>query len=218
MMYQEEDYLQISGLQHFLFCQRQWAMIHIEQQWAENLRTVEGEILHTRAHDPSIRESRGNVIVVRGLYISSATLGVSGQCDVLEYHRCENGITLSNAEGLWQPFPVEYKRGKEKKIDADRLQLCCQAMCLEEMLCCTIPEGALFYGESRKREIVPFTDVMRSIVKEKLILMHQFMKRGHTPRVKPEQKCKGCSLRDLCLPELIRVRSVSEYIATALEE
>ena len=217
-MYQEEDYLQISGIQHFSFCKRQWALIHIEKQWSENLRTVEGEIMHRRAHDSSLKEVRGNTVVVHGTNVASPTLGVSGQCDVVEYHKNENGITLSRMEGKWMPYPVEYKRGKVKEINADRLQLCCQAMCLEEMLCCDIPEGSLYYGETRKRDVVQFSNELRQEVKDMLTQMHQMMKRGYTPKVKTGNHCKACSLSDCCLPELISVRTVSDYIAAALKE
>ena len=152
MDYKEEDFLQLSGLQHFKFCRRRWALIHIENQWAENYRTIDGSILHQNAHDSQFRESRGDRVITRGVSIHSSLLGVSGQCDVLEYHREDTGIPLAGKEGLWQPYPVEYKRGKPKEGNADSLQLCGQAMCLEEMLCCDIPEGALYYGEIRRRE------------------------------------------------------------------
>ena len=207
MSYQESDNLLLSGLQHFIFCRRQWALIHIENQWAENLRTVEGNLLHARAHDETFRETRGDLVTVRGVQLRSPTLGVSGQCDVLEFRRGEAGIPLDGRDGLWQPYPVEYKRGAEKQIDADRLQLCAQAMCLEEMLCCDIPAGALFYGETRRREQVIFSGEMRVQVRDALLEMHELYRRGHTPRVKPTKSCNACSLRDLCLPKLMRVRS-----------
>ena len=152
MDYKEEDFLQLSGLQHFKFCRRRWALIHIENQWAENYRTIDGSILHQNAHDSQFRESRGDRVITRGVSINSSLLGVSGQCDVLEYHREDTGIPLAGKEGLWQPYPVEYKRGCRREDTGDALQLCGQAMCLEEMLCCDIPEGALYYGEIRRRE------------------------------------------------------------------
>ncbi len=217
MEYKEDDYLQLSGLQHFAFCRRQWALIHIEKLWAENLRTVEGNLLHERAHDVSIRERRGSVITVRGVSVSSSTLGVSGQCDVLEYHAASDGIPLPGTDGTWRPYPVEYKRGKAKEADADRLQLCGQAMCLEEMLCCDVPEGALFYGETRRREVVPFTDELRQQVRANLEEMHQLYRRGYTPRVKPSKSCNACSLKELCLPRLMKTRSVADYLAAAME-
>lgn len=214
----EDDYLQLSGLQHYAFCRRQWALIHIENLWAENLRTTEGHLLHERAHDTSLRERRGNIITVRGVSIHSPTLGVSGQCDVLEYHADPDGIPLPDAEGTWLPYPVEYKRGHSKDIDADRLQLCAQAMCLEEMLCCDIPEGALFYGETRRREVVFFTDDLRARVRDDLAEMHELYRRGHTPKVKPSKSCNACSLKELCLPKLVKTRSVASYLAAAMEE
>lgn len=217
-MYTEEDYLQLSGLQHFAFCRRQWALIHLENQWADNLRTVEGNLMHEKAHDSSLRESRGELYILRGISVHSSELGISGQCDVLEYHRGNTGIPLSGKEGLWQPYPVEYKKGSPKENDADRLQLCAQAMCLEEMLCCDIPEGALFYGETRRREIIQFSEELRGTVRGYLSEMHDYAKRGHTPRVKPTKSCNACSLKELCLPKLLRQTSVKRYIADALEE
>lgn len=214
----EDDYLQLSGLQHYAFCRRQWALIHIEDLWAENLRTTEGHLLHERAHDTSLRERRGNIITVRGVSIHSPTLGVSGQCDVLEYHAASDGIPLPGTEGTWLPYPVEYKRGHSKDTDADRLQLCAQAMCLEEMLCCDIPEGALFYGETRRREVVFFTDDLRARVRDGLAEMHELYRRGHTPKVKPSKSCNACSLKELCLPKLVKTRSVASYLAAAMEE
>ncbi len=218
MIYQEEDFLQLSGLQHFSFCRRQWALIHIENQWAENYRTVDGAMMHERAHDRSLEESRGDLLIQRGVSVYSAELGVSGQCDILEYRRGTEGIPLPNRDGLWQPYPVEYKRGKPKDGDADALQLCGQAMCLEHMLCCDIPEGALYYGEIRRRERVAFTPALRSQVKELLLQMHELYRRGYTPKVKPTKSCNACSLKDLCLPRLLKSRSVSAYLKSAMED
>ena len=146
MDYQDEDFLQLSGIQHFAFCRRQWALIHIENMWVENYRTTDGAILHEKAHDPQGSESRGDLLILRGIHIPSARLGITGQCDVVEFRRSQDGIRLNGREGLWKPFPVEYKRGEPKDNTCDSLQLCAQAMCLEEMLCCPIPQGALFYG------------------------------------------------------------------------
>ena len=213
-----DDYLQLSGLQHFSFCRRQWALIHIEQLWAEDVRTTEGQLLHERAHDPAIRERRGNVITVRGVSISSPSLGISGKLDILEYHADPKGIPLPDAEGTWLPYPVEYKRGSPKEGPSDRLQLCAQAMCLEEMLCCEIPEGALFYGEIRRRETVMFTEELRRLVKKNLAEMHEFYRRGHTPKVKPSKSCNACSLKELCLPKLMRDKSVVDYMRNSLKE
>lgn len=218
MIYQEDDYLQLSGLQHFSFCRRQWALIHLEQQWKENLLTTQGQILHEKAHDGDSRELRGDVLITRGMQIHSATLGVSGACDVVEFRRAGEGISLHGMEGLWQPYPVEYKRGAPKANDADRLQLCGQAMCLEEMLCWDIPEGALFYGETRRRETVAFTPELREQVRGYLEEMHDLYRRRHTPKVKPGKSCNGCSLREMCLPKLCRKPSVRNYLYARLED
>ena len=218
MSWPEEEFLLLSGLQHFKFCRRQWALIHIENQWAENYRTTDGEIMHQNAHDASFRESRGDLIITRGVSVFSSTLGVSGQCDVLEYHHGESGIPIKGKEGLWQPYPVEYKRGSPREDTGDTLQLCGQAMCLEEMLCCDIPEGALYYGEIRRRVTVPFTPELRNEVRETLGQMHDLYRRGHTPKVKMTKACSACSLRELCLPKLMKSRSVAAYIGEAMEE
>ena len=218
MIYQDEDFLQLSGLQHFKFCRRQWALIHVEKQWAENYRTTDGAIMHENAHDGSFTESRGDLVITRDMRVFSRTLGVSGACDVLEFRRGETGIPLKGREGLWQPYPVEYKRGKPKSHQADELQLCAQAMCLEEMLCCSIPEGALFYGEPRRRTVVFFTPELRETVRRDSDEMHQLYHRGHTPKAKPSKSCSACSLKELCLPQLVRRESVQTYLRRAMEE
>ena len=217
-MYRDEDLLQLAGLQHFAFCRRQWALIHIENQWAENLRTVEGDLLHRRAHDEAARERRGDTLILRGLPVASHTLGLSGQCDVVEFRLSPEGVPLRGEEGLWLPFPVEYKRGKPKEHRADELQLCAQAMCLEEMLCCGIPQGALFYGEPRRRTPVDFSPELRQLVQDFSEEMHQYARRGHTPRAKPTKSCKACSLKELCLPQLTRRGSVAAYLNQSMEE
>ena len=214
----EEDWLQLSGLQHFAFCRRQWALIHIEGQWAENYRTVDGQLMHEHVHDQEFRESRGDCLIVRGLAVHSAELGISGQCDAVEFHKDSTGVPLRNREGLWRPYPVEYKRGRPKAHNADELQLCAQAMCLEEMLCCTIPEGALFYGETRRRVPVAFSAPMRQAVQDSLEEMHQFFRRGYTPQVKRTKSCGACSLKELCLPGMGRRGTVADYMQKAVED
>lgn len=218
MNYSEDDFLQLSGLQHFQFCRRQWALIHIEKQWAENFRTTDGELMHKNAHNSSYHESRGDLVITRGVSVFSSRLGISGQCDVLEYHQSEQGIPIKGKSGLWQPYPVEYKRGSPRDDPADAMQLCAQAMCLENMLCCDIPEGALFYGEPRRRIIIPFSTELRQQVEEALCEMHQLYHRGYTPKVKPTKACNACSLKELCLPKLMKSRSVSQYLSHAMEE
>ncbi len=217
-MYAEEDFLPLSGLQHFAFCRRQWALIHIENLWAENLRTVEGDLFHQRAHDERQRERRGDTLILRGLPVFSRTLGLSGKCDVTEFHAGPSGVPLEGEEGLWRPYPVEYKRGAPKSGDEDKLQLCAQAMCLEEMLCCDVPEGALFYGETRRRLNVAFGPELRRAVSSSAEEMHQLFLRGHTPRVKPTKACNACSLKELCLPALGRKKPVGDYLRQAMGE
>lgn len=218
MAFKEEDYLQLSGLQHFAFCRRQWALIHIEQQWAENLRTVDGSILHEKAHDGAAREKRGDLLITRNMSVHSSELGISGSCDVVEFLRSPEGISLRGQEGLWQPYPVEYKRGSPKTTDADRLQLCAQAMCLEEMLCCDIPEAAIFYGEIRRREVIDLDESLRGRVRRHLEEMHELYRRSHTPKAKPGKSCNACSLKELCLPKLVKRRSAQEYLFRSMED
>ncbi len=215
-MYQEDDYLMLSGLQHFAYCRRQWALIHIEQQWAENERTVDGHLFHAVAHDKDKLEKRGNMLITRGLAVKSAVLGMSGICDVVEFHRSENGVALFSYEGLWQPYPVEYKKGAPKENDADVLQLCGQAMCLEEMLLCRIPEGSLFYGENRRRLHVEFTQELRDRVSNMAEEMHELWEKGYTPKVKPQKGCNACSLKEICLPRLMKTKTVASYIEKQL--
>ncbi len=218
MAFEEEDYLQLSGLQHFRFCRRQWALIHIERQWAENGRTVDGTIFHARAHDASVRERRGELLIVRDMRVFSPTLGVTGACDVVEFHRAAAGVALYGEEGLYQPFPIEYKRGTPRPDAANALQLCAQAMCLEEMLCCEIPSGALYFGQTRRRLPVEFTAQLRQQVRTCLQEMHELYQRGHTPKGKLTKSCNACSLKELCLPKLMRKRSVQSYLQKQMED
>lgn len=218
MEYNEENYLQISGIQHFLFCKRQWALIHIENQWAENILTTEGELMHKNAHNPELHEKRNNKIIFRALRVFSPTLGVSGECDVVEFIKSDSGIGIPGYEGTWIPYPIEYKRGKEKFGDYDKAQLCTQAMCLEHMYCCTIPSGALYYGELRHRVEVEFTEELRNEVKDSLKSMHAYWERGYTPKAVNQRKCDSCSLKNLCLPELENTEKVSNYLKRFLKE
>ena len=212
----------LSGIQHFAFCKRQWAMIHIEQQWQENLRTVEGNIMHERAHEGPLTESRGEKLISRHLPVCSRTLGINGICDVVEFHRQEkpNETTTSicGKSGCFSVIPVEYKKGVPKENDADRLQLVAQAMCLEEMFCISIREGYLFYGTTRRREKVTISEEYRSDVREICKEMHRLFQRGHTPKVKMTKSCNACSLKEICLPRLENKKTVADYMKTALVE
>lgn len=212
MDYKEEEYLMLSGIQHYAFCRRQWALIHIEKQWEENVRTVEGHLVHERAHDKFFSETRGNTIISRGMPIYSASLGTSGDCDIVEFHKCKDGIGLKGKEGLYKVIPIEYKKGKEKEEDADVLQLAAQAMCLEEMLCCNIPVGYLYYHETRRRTEVVINEELRKKVEDMFAEMHHMLERRYTPKVKRAKRCNACSLKNICLPQLCQESSVRDYI------
>lgn len=218
MSYPDGEQLMLSGLQHFAFCRRQWALIHIEQLWKENVRTVDGQLFHTKAHDATQRELRGTTLILRDLSIFSHTLGLSGKCDVVEFHRSPDGVSLQGEDGLWSPFPIEYKRGLPKEHNADQLQLCAQAMCLEEMLCCSIPQGALFYGENRRRTPVSFDGTLRQQVTELTREMHLLYRKGYTPKATPSKGCNACSLKEACLPRLGRTMSAVSYVKAHLQE
>lgn len=218
MEYTEENYILLSGIQHFAFCRRQWALIHIEQQWMENVRTFEGKVMHEKAHDLEFREKRGGILTVRGMKVASGTLGISGECDVVEFHRSSEGIPIHGREGMYRVIPVEYKRGAPKQHDADRLQLAAQAICLEEMLITDIDKGFLYYGETRHRVEVKIDSEIREKVWNMLSEMHGYYERGYTPKVKTGKFCGQCSLKDVCMPELCDNRSAAGYIDRMLRE
>lgn len=216
--YTDEDLLMLSGLHHFAFCKRRWALVHLENQWEDNVKTVEGNIMHEICHDTDFSESRGNLMIIRGLYLSSYKLGVTGQCDVVEFtlRNDEKGAVLFGRKGTWDVCPVEYKKGRPISGLTDSSQLCGQALCLEEMFACKIDYGYLYYGETRKRQKVIFTNELREQVKAMINEMHEYYRRGYTPKVKTTPKCKSCSLKELCLPKLCRNLSVSNYYAKNL--
>lgn len=198
----------LSGLQHLAFCPRQWALIHLEGIWEENRLTVEGQHLHERVHQ-SDSETRHDVRIAYGLRLRSLRLGLSGQADVVEFH---------SGEGTVVPFPVEYKRGKPKPDQCDEVQLCAQALCLEEMLDCTIPKGALFYGKPRRRQEVLFTNALRTKTEALAHEMHRLFNLGQTPSAVYESKCDNCSLYQWCLPKkLADLPSVEDYIQESFE-
>ena len=218
-MYNEDDYLLLSGIQHYSFCRRQWALIHIEDLWTENGRTAEGRVQHDRVHDRALTERRGDELTVRGMPIKSAVLGVSGECDAVVFAQTENGVTLHGRTGEWSVLPVEYKHGKSKASDCDRLQATAQAMCLEEMFGCRIERAALYYFETRNREYIELTDELRGEVTRLFKEMHDCYRRGYTPKVRPNKGCRSCSLRDSCLPELLgKKESAKEYLRRHLQE
>ena len=210
--YPEDEWLALSGIQHYAFCKRQWALIHIEQLWSDNVRTTAGSLEHERADDYLASETRGDLLILRGLRVNSARLGITGICDVVEFHASSSGFILKGRDGTWDPYPVEYKHGASKTTDVDRLQLCAEAMCLEEMLGCDIEQGALFYHRTRRREVVRFDDVLRTQVQTLFAQMHELYARGYTPKAKKKRACNACSLKDLCLPELEKKQSARLYI------
>ncbi len=211
-MYREDEYLLLSGIQHFAFCRRQWALIHIEQLWEENFRTVDGNLMHKNAHDVGFNEKRGDVITIRGMAVASPTLGVSGECDVVELVKSPEGISVFGKEGKYLVYPIEYKRGTVKADYCDELQITAQAICLEEMLCCHIPYGFLYYGEIRRRVKVEFTKELRERVISAFDEMHKLYNRGYTPKVKRTKTCNACSLKNICLPSLYKRKTVREYM------
>lgn len=217
-MYKEDDYLLLSGIQHFAFCRRQWALIHIEQQWQENYQTTSGELMHKKAHDDMAIEKRGDLLITRGMRIASASLKITGECDVVEFHKDPNGISIFGYDGKWKLLPVEYKNGKPKEDAEDELQLCAQACCLEEMFQTQIPEGYLYYGQPKRRTKVVFTEELRQKLAAYCKEMHQYFRRGYTPKVKTSKKCRSCSLAELCLPKMQEKLDVKEYIQKSLQK
>ena len=218
MEYKEDDYLMLSGIQHFAFCRRQWALIHLEQQWTENYRTMDGNFMHRQAHDGTSYEKRKDTIISRGMPVFSRTMGVNGICDIVEFHADESGTLIHTFGGKYIPMPIEYKRGKPKEHDADVLQVVAQAMCLEEMLDCKIVEGALYYGETKHRVKILISEEDRQKVREMFEEMHHYYERGYTPRAKKRKACYMCSLKELCLPELETTGTVRNYISKVLAE
>lgn len=217
-MRDDDDYFMLSGIQHFAFCQRQWALIHIEQQWSENVLTTQGQYVHKRVDDEHADETRGDLRVVRSMPLLSERLGVRGIADVVEFRRVlvasEETVTLDGRIGFWKVLPVEYKRGKPKVDDRDIVQLCAQAICLEEMLKVSISAGAIYYAETRKRESIEFTKPYRHRVEELLSQMSYYYENAITPRAVYKQHCKQCSLFELCQPRLssLGAKSAAHYI------
>jgi CRISPR-associated exonuclease Cas4 len=216
--YTSDELLALSGIQHFVFCRRQWALIHIERQWQESGSTAEGRLMHQRTDDPFDTEVRGGLVTARAMPVASYRLGLYGVCDVVEFTPSGDGVNLYNRVGTYLPRPVEYKRGKEKQDKCDEAQLCAQALCLEEMFPATIPTGYLYYGEIRRRVEVAFTPTLRDLVERLAAEMHDYYSRGHTPRVKTSKGCRSCSLADLCLPRLESRLAASHYIQQRVDE
>lgn len=223
-MIPDDDLLAISALQHLVYCERQCMLIHVEGAWAENRTTAQGRIMHERVHAERSGMEDGRLIA-RGLRLCSRRLGLSGVADVVEFHpaqdetetvaeRAAASVAIAGRAGRWRPFPVEYKRGRPKKHDADKVQLCAQAMCLEEMLATFIERGALFYGQTRRRQDVTFDASLRGRVESLAARLHALVTAGVTPPPDFGGKCDNCSLKDLCLPK--RPASAMAYLRRAI--
>lgn len=220
-VYSEEELVPLSAIQHYAFCPRQCALIHLEQIWEENLLTAEGRLMHERTHEAHT-ELRGDLLVVRGLRIRSIRLGLAGQADVVEFHRVEekdNTVVIDRLAGRWRPFPVEYKRGGPKRDNWDLVQLCAQAMCLEELLSVSIETGALFYGQSQRRVDVEFDESLRRDTERLAEGVHLLIAQGRTPPAVYSSRCESCSLVDSCMPALSHRRdSVRSYMESAVRK
>lgn len=222
-MYSEDDLLPLSALQHLVFCERRAALVHLEHVWDENVATVEGKNQHDRSHDPGT-ESRGGVRVARGLMLRSLRLGLSGKTDVIEFHLVSadepeaSGVVLPGVSGRWRPYPVEYKRGRLRNEQSYAIQVCAQALCLEEMLGVKVPDGALFYGKSARRQEVRFDEQLRQATETAATRLHELFRRRVTPKpVYVKNKCRQCSLEDVCLPkQTSSSRNVSQWLARAI--
>ncbi|MBA3013952.1 MAG: CRISPR-associated protein Cas4 [Proteobacteria bacterium] len=212
--FSEDDLIPLSALQHLLFCERQCALIHIEQLWAENRLTIEGHHLHERVDEVG-QASRGRIRTVFSLPVRSLILGLSGQADAVEFHREDEGGP--DGAVIWRPFPVEYKRGKPKMDDCDLVQICAQALCLEEMLGLEVPEGAMYYGKPRRRLAVVFDDRLRGVTRNAVSRLHELIRSGITPAARYEKKCDSCSLIELCLPKVAGAgKNVRTYVSRML--
>lgn len=213
MNYAEDDLLPLSGLQHLAFCERQCALIHIEQAWEENLFTAQGRIMHERVHEAD-HASRGDIRVEYAMPLRSLRLGLIAKADVVEFHRLKEASSET-----WRPFPVEYKRGRPKKDNVDKVQLCAQALCLEEMLEVEVPSGALFYGKTRHRQDVEFDIDLRNETEDTAKRFHVLIEAGTTPKPVYGKRCNTCSMKHLCLPKTVgKARSIDSYLMDAVTE
>lgn len=223
-LYPDDRLLMLSGIQHIAFCERQYALAYIEMQWAENVLTVEGKYLHEKVDDPMETDKRGNTITLRSVSLTSYKLGLYGRADVIEMIKggdgdIKNAIVVNQRPGIWKVIPVEYKRGKPKPDECDEVQLCAQAMCLEEMYGINIDKGFLYYGETRHRHEVEFSGPLRILVAVYAERMHELFEKGLSPSPVYKPHCKSCSLLDICLPKpLGRLDNVEAYLETILNQ
>lgn len=212
-MYSEYEYLMISGIQHYLFCKRQRALIHIENEWGENAFTKIGEIVHNKTDNPLIKEKRGRKIISRAMPVSSKKLGISGILDTIEFYKANEGITIDGKKGYWNPIIVEYKSGKDKKYQYDKAQLMAEALCIEEMFAINIKKGYIYYHKTDERFEVEFDNDLRQLTTDTILEMHQAYKEKKIPSASYYRKYNLCSLNDKCLPRLTKkYKSVNNYI------
>ena len=214
-MYSEDEMLMLSGIQHFRFCPRQWALIHLEQQWDDNQLTIEGQLLHKHVDDPFYRQKCGDHITLRSVSIASRQLGLYGIADAIELLRADDetdSIFHPRYKGRWLPVPVEYKHGKPKSHEVDEVQLAAQAICIEELYSIHIPRGVIFYAETRRRQDVEITPRLRNIVSECASQMHEVFNKRSLPPATRGKHCERCSLKGICLPELSECAKVSAYL------
>ncbi|MBN2057008.1 CRISPR-associated protein Cas4 [bacterium] len=225
-MYAEDDMLPLSLLQHFVYCERRAALLCLEQQWADNVLTAEGTLLHEAADTTGRTEIRGSIRIVRALYLHSRRLGLSGRADIVEFHQLEealhgvsSGVSLPGVPGCWRPFPIEYKRGIRKREFSYEVQLCAQSICLEEMLGAVIPGGAIFWGKSTRRQEIRFTDELRRTTEENAVRLHELVAIGITPPAIYGPKCDPCSISSICLPKAATGRRrVWRYLSSVGKE
>ena len=220
-MYAEDDMLMLSGIQHFMFCPRQWALIHMEQEWADNKLTVEGHILHKNVDNQLYRQKNGDTITLRSVHIASRQLGLYGISDAVELlpsDSAEDAIRHDRYPGLWRPYPVEYKRGHSKPNECDEVQLAAQVICLEEMYGINIPHAALYYNEVKHREVISITDSLRQLTQQCADRMHETYKSQQLPPASKQKFCRRCSLQDICMPEVSECARASSYLNRNLYE
>ena len=218
-MYDDDDLLPLSALQHLVFCERRAALVYVEGQWEDNVYTAEGRGLHEKAHEPGV-EARPGVRAARGLMLRSLRLGLSGKTDVVEFHETaqDAGVKLDGVEGFWRPYPVEYKRGRRRRERSFEVQLCAQALCIEEMLGAHVPRGALYYGKTRRRLEVDFDSALRSETEAAARRLHKLVQSGRTPAAHRGPKCAKCSLAPVCLPDVSGGRSGARYVKAIFDE
>lgn len=218
-MFDEDDLIPISALQHFIFCPRQCALIHLEQKWTENALTAKGRVLHQHVHTGGT-ESRADTITTRSLRVRSLKLGLIGEADIVEFTRDDShGVRLPGRAGLWRPSVVEYKRGRPKLDKSDEVQMCAQSLCIEEMLNCHIEMGQLYYGEPKRRLDVPLGEDLRSLTRQTVHSVREILNSTKLPPGRNDAKCDSCSLVDDCLPNIrTKDKAATKYLSNILND